>query len=217
MKINDDEPLPRHTKYDWEECYAKVVLETFVKDKVKNLIIKDRPDLQNEQIDVGIECTIAIDKRQIEAENLYCELTNNKTKNPEKCKERIEMLGGKITEYTMVQSGSDTTGNIFRALNKKLKKLNGDNYKIFNKNYLLIRDCIYIPNEHIKGLQYLIAMIQSKYDREFDTIYVLLNNKLIELNMIDYTNRYFEISSNMQYELAQKARSIVVRYEEEGE
>ena len=35
--------------------------------------------------------------------------------------------------------------------------------------------------------------------------------------MIDYTNRYFEISSNMQYELAQKARSIVVRYEEEGE
>ena len=66
-------------------------------------------------------------------------------------------------------------------------------------------------------MQYLIAMIQSKYDREFDTIYVLLNNKLIELNMIDYTNRYFEISSNMQYELAQKARSIVVRYEEEGE
>ena len=60
-------------------------------------------------------------------------------------------------------------------------------------------------------------MIQSKYDREFDTIYLLLNNKLIELNMIDYTNRYFEISSNMQYELAQKARGIVVRYEEKGE
>lgn len=217
MKINKNDPLPRHTKYDWEECYAKVVLETFVKDKVDNLLIKDRPDLQNEEIGVGIECTVAIDKRQIEAENLYCELTNNKSKNPEKCKERIEMLGGKITQYTMVQSGTDTTGSIFRAVNKKLKKLNGGNYKIFKNNYLLIRDCIYIPNEHIKGFQYLIAMMQSKYDREYDIIYILLNSKLIELNMIDYTNRYFEISSNMQFELAEKARDIVVRHEEEGE
>ena len=214
MKINENDPLPRHTKYDWEECYAKVVLETLVKDRVNNLKIKDKPDLQNDAINVGIECTIAIDKKQLEAEYLYCELTDNKSINPEKCKERIEALGGKITKYTMVQSGSDTASNIFKAVNKKLQKLNGENYKIFKNNYLLIRDCIYIPNEHIKGLQYLIAMIQSKYDREFDIIYILLNSKLIELNMIDYTNRYFEISSNIQYELAQKAREFVIKHEE---
>ena len=214
MKINENDPLPRHTKYDWEECYAKVVLETLVKDRVNNLKIKDKPDLQNEAIDVGIECTIAIDKKQLEAEYLYCELTDNKSKNPEKCKERIEELGGKITKYTMVQSGTDNTSNLFRAVDKKLKKLNSENYKIFKNNFLLIRDCIYIPNEHIKGLQYLIAMIQSKYDREFDIIYILLNSKLIELNMIDYTNRYFEISSNIQYELAQQAREFVIKHEE---
>ena len=32
--------------------------------------------------------------------------------------------------------------------------------------------------------------------------------------MIDYTNRYFEISSNIQYELAQKAREFVIKHEE---
>lgn len=214
MKINENDPLPRHTKYDWEECYAKVVLETLVKDRFNNLKIKDKPDLQNEATNVGIECTIAIDKKQLEAEYLYCELTDNKSKKPEKCKERIEALGGKITKYTMVQSGSGTTSNIFRAVDKKLKKLNSEDYKIFKNNYLLIRDCIYIPNEHIKGLQYLIARIQSKYDKKYDNIYILLNSKLIELNMIDYTNRYFEISSNIQYELAQKAREFVIKHEE---
>lgn len=214
MKINKDDPLPRHTKYDWEECYAKVVLETFIKEELIDLTIKDRPDLQNEKINVGIECTIAIERKQIEAENLYCELTNNKSKNPENCKKRIETLGGKITKYTLVQSGSDTKGNIFEAVHSKLKKLNGGNYKIFKNNYLLIRDCIYIPNEHIKGMQYLLAMMQSKYDKEFDKIYILLNDKLIEFNMINYTNRYFEISSNLQYELAQKARDIVIKEEE---
>lgn len=39
MKINDDELLPGHTKHSWEECYAKVVLEEFFKEKFKDLNI----------------------------------------------------------------------------------------------------------------------------------------------------------------------------------
>ena len=96
----------------------------------------------------------------------------------------------------------------------KLKKLNGKEYKIFEKNYLLIRGCIYIPNQQIKGLQYSIGLIQSKYPVEFDKIYILLNSKLIELNMIDYTNKCIEFDSNTHYELAEKARNIVVEKEE---
>lgn len=33
MRIKEDEPLPKHTKVDWEECYAKVVLEKIYKDE----------------------------------------------------------------------------------------------------------------------------------------------------------------------------------------
>ena len=143
-------------------------------------------------------------------------MSNNKVNNSEKCKKRIELLGGKITEFTMIQSRTNTTDNILKAVNIKLQKLNGNNYKRFKNNYLLIRDSIFIPNEFIKILQYTIAMIQSKYDIEFDIIYILLNRKLIELNMIDYTNRHFDFSSNMQWKLAEKARNIAVEYEEKN-
>lgn len=214
MKINDDEPLPRHTKYSWEECYAKVVLEEFFKEKFKDLNIKDKPDLQNEVLSIGIECTVSIDKESIEAENLYSELTYGKSKNPDKCKERIKRLGGNITEYSMFESRTVSLKSILGAVKTKLKKLNGKGYKIFEKNYLLIRDCIYIPNQQIQGLQYSIGIIQSKYPVEFDKIYILLNSKLIELNMIDYTNKCIEFDSNTQYELAEKARNIVVEKEE---
>ena len=214
MKINDDEPLPRHTKYNWEECYAKVVLEEFCKEEFKDLNIKDKPDLQNEVSSIGIECTVSIDEESIEAEKLYSELTYGKSKNPDKCKERIKRLGANITKYFMFESRTVSLKSILGAVKTKLKKLNGNGYKIFEKNYLLIRDCICIPNQQIQGLQYLIGMIQSKYSIGFDKIYILLNSKLIELNMIDYTNKCIEFDSNTQYELAEKARNIVVEKEE---
>lgn len=214
MKINKDEPLPRHTEYEWEECYAKVVLENLLKDKFYDLNIIDKPDLQNEELNVGIECTVSINMESMEAEYLYSELTYGKSKNPDKCKERIKKLGGNITEYSMFESRTVSLNSILRAVRTKLKKLNESGYKIFEKNYLLIRDCIYIPNQQIQGLEYSIGMIQSKYPVEFDKIYILLNSKLIELNMIDYTNKCIEFNSNTQYELAEKARDIVVKQEE---
>lgn len=214
MKIKEDEPLPKHTKLDWEECYAKVFLEHMYKNEFGELKIKDRPDLQDEENLIGIECTVAIDKKSQEAEKLYIDLINNNVKNPEKCKEKIKKLGGKITEYVLIQSGTNSSINILNAVKIKLKKLNGNNYKIFKNNYLLIRDCIYIREEEIRELQYSIGIIQNNEKIEFDKIYLLLNDKFIELNMIDCTNRIIKIDTSTQYELAQKARKIVVEYEE---
>jgi len=214
MKIKENEPLPKHTKLDWEECYAKVVLENMYKNKFNGLEIKDRPDLQDEKNSIGIECTVSIEQKSQEVEKLYIDLINNKVNNPNKCKERINKLGGKITEYALIQSGTNSSTNILNAVKVKLKKLNGDNYKIFKNNYLLIRDSIYMREEEIKQLQYEIDMIQSKEKNKFNKIYILLNDKLIEINMIDYTDEIIKIDSSTQYELAQKARKIVVEYEE---
>ena len=128
MKINKDEPLPRHTEYDWEECYAKVVLENLLKEEFYDLNIIDKPDLQNEELNVGIECTVSINIESMEAEYLYSELTYGKSKNPDKCKERIKKLGGNITEYSMFESRTVSLNSILGAVRTKLKKLNGNGY-----------------------------------------------------------------------------------------
>lgn len=46
VKIEKDRPLPRHTKLDYDECYAKIILEKFFPAKYQNLQISDRPDLR---------------------------------------------------------------------------------------------------------------------------------------------------------------------------
>ena len=139
MKINKDEPLPRHTEYDWEECYAKVVLENLLKEEFYDLNIIDKPDLQNEELNVGIECTVSINIESMEAEYLYSELTYGKSKNPDKCKERIKKLGGNITEYSMFESRTVSLNSILGAVRTKLKKLNGNGYMVYDvvgSNYI---------------------------------------------------------------------------------
>lgn len=59
-KMEKDRPLPKHTKFDYNECYAKIVLEKFFPDEYKNLHISDRPDLRTEDGNIGIEVISAI-------------------------------------------------------------------------------------------------------------------------------------------------------------
>ena len=71
-KIEKDRPLPGHTKLDYYECYAKIVLEEFF--SYNNLLLDDKPDLQDIQNSIGIEVTTAEEPKMLEAENLYLKL-----------------------------------------------------------------------------------------------------------------------------------------------
>ena len=50
--IEKDKPLPRHTRLDYDECYAKLVLEKFFPDEYKKLELSDRPDLRDNALTV---------------------------------------------------------------------------------------------------------------------------------------------------------------------
>ena len=65
-KIEKNKPLPCHTKLDYDECYAKIILETFFPELFHNLEIKDKPDLIDTQHKIGIEVTNATSKKERE-------------------------------------------------------------------------------------------------------------------------------------------------------
>ena len=73
-KIEKDRPLPSHTKLDYDECYAKIVLEKFFPDQYENLQISDKPDLRDISNNIGIEVTSAIPQSEQEAMALACEI-----------------------------------------------------------------------------------------------------------------------------------------------
>lgn len=57
MKIDKNRPLPEHTKLDYDECCALLVLKELFPDRYSTLEILDKPDLQG--VNVGVEVTIA--------------------------------------------------------------------------------------------------------------------------------------------------------------
>ena len=91
-KIEKDRPLPGHTKLDYYECYAKIVLEEFF--SYNNLLLDDKPDLQDIQNSIGIEVTTAEEPKMLEAENLYLKLIYaDEDTIREKCINRMGQIG----------------------------------------------------------------------------------------------------------------------------
>ena len=64
MIIDENKPLSSHTKLNYWECYAKIVLKDLLPDEFCNLTLADKPDLQDADGDVGIEVTRAENPKQ---------------------------------------------------------------------------------------------------------------------------------------------------------
>lgn len=137
-KIDSNMPLPSNTKYRWDECFAKLIIERII---LNNIIfeIKDKPDLQSKEI--GIEVTTAEEKDSLEMERLYTNIEYGLIKNKEKALKKIESLGGKISNGILIHPGrTRTLKNIYNAFKEKLTLINKGTYKIFNNNYIFITD-----------------------------------------------------------------------------
>ncbi len=67
MRIEKNKPLPNHTKLNYDECCAKLILEELFPKRYHKLALSDKPDLQGEE--VGIEVTIANNQKMEEARN----------------------------------------------------------------------------------------------------------------------------------------------------
>lgn len=213
--INKDEPLPEHTKVDYYESYAKIVLEELYPEEFVNVEIKDKPDLQMNDGECGIEVTNAIDEDQREIEKLYVGIQYNSIRNKNGALAKINKLGGKLYGGILAgKPGTDSFDLILLAFDNKLNLLNGKGYKQFKWNCLFIFSDIYADDRMI--IDAIKDMQQSQKDREkqFYKVFVLVPGACYYLNLHTGSYRIYPIESATQVLQSDKARELVEKYEE---
>ncbi len=197
------------------EFYAKVIIEEMFNI---NLEVMDKPDLQNEVENVGIEFTSAENPDNKEIENLGIILVENKARNRKNVVKKIKRKGGKYTKWAILgkaTSFEDNKKRIYNAIENKLKKLNLSKFKKFKENDL----CIFatmrnIKQEEQKDFLEKIQEIQSKYQNKnkFDKIYLLLLHTVYVIEIEKNKICKKEFTNEQQYEYSEKADKIMNNY-----
>lgn len=221
MKIDRDKPLPDHTKLDYYECYAKVILEDLFADRYGVLDILDKPDLQNNEKDIGIEVTSADSPERREAVKLWYTMPYVSKEKQKSNKERMEQLGmeyqgGLQVWPTVSYSDSEIEGYpieyFLKAVNKKIKKLNGEGYKSFTSYDLFVYSEIYVSKSLLLQVKEKLKVMNAA-DKKFTKIYLCAQEKFISFDMQVGTFNIDYIDDN-QYGYAIKAREMVIWGEE---
>ena len=213
MKIEEDKPLPDHTKLDYNECCAKLILEELFPDRYHNLLLADKPDLQG--VDVGIEVTIANDRKMQEALNCWIKANNCQD---EKLRnhyiERMAQLGVKYTGGVQGWPGFSPSFDLTRdAVESKVRKLKKGNYKPFERYELFVfTDTWYYEDIIETAKEYLFSDSVSEY---YKTVYVLSEGAdlhVFKTNIKVYYNIKIDVSEQSDRNI--RARQMVEDAEE---
>lgn len=207
--MNCEKPLPEHTSLKYDECYAKIVLEKVVSESFKNLIIKDKPDLQSSDGSKGIEVTCAIDQDQMNAEKLYSKMENGLVRNKEGTKKTIEECGCTYKKGILIGTGTDSFKLVLDALEKKLKIINQGGYATFNEYDLFIKSDIYSDAKMRQEALKSMVEISTEYKIIFNQIIVSVPHELYIFDLKTQECQVKNINSKVQYEMACSARKIV--------
>lgn len=191
----------------YDEAYAKLVLEYFFPESCKNLVMKDKPDLQNAT--TGIEVTTAISNKSMELDSLYSKLSSGKIKNEVAVVKRIEGNGGQLKNGILSHPVmNDDFKNILFAHKNKIDKLNSGNYKTFENNFLFIIDHILTDEKMLKQALNDFDKQQQNYKSKFDLIIVCVPSYLYVFDMLQSNIRCIDYPNDIQFKLANNAIKI---------
>lgn len=210
MNIDPNLPLPNNTKVRYNECLAKIILESLFKDEFSNLdIVCERPDLQNEELSVGVEVTISENDKQKEAESLYSKLEYGLARNSKNAIRQIEKLGASYDNGVLHGiSDTDSFERILISFKNKLENMNRGNFHIFEKNYLLIHSSIYATNEMINNAIGKMCEMQENVSQYFNKVYIVVPYYLYVCNLICKSSDIININ-DLQFDFAISARKMV--------
>ena len=213
MKIDKNKPLSDHTKLDYDECCAKLILEELFPERYSNLIIADRPDLQGDN--VGIEVTIADAPEYREMLANWNKAYNSQNdKQKEHCVQRMDQMGAKYNGGVQVWPGYAPKFDMTKkAVDTKIQKLKKGLYGSFNRNELFIfTDTWYYDGLIETAKQYFFNNYVSDC---YKTIYLLsegLNLHIFETENSIY--RQIKIDYLEQCNRNRRARKMIEDAEE---
>lgn len=223
--IEKDKPLPRHTRLDYDECYAKLVLEKLFPDEYKNLELSDRPDLRDKARNIGIEVTSAYPPHMQEALFIGADIPYRSEEEKKKGLNQLGKLGYEYTQYGMFSPRFSYTwaGNtypdieealcapVIEVVKKKLDKLNAGGYDELQQYNLFIqtepRIDEWMPPKIMERLLTL-----SNREKRYAVIYVLAMKDLLIFDIESQAWTRLKTEKKL-YGLCDQARVMV----EEGE
>lgn len=221
-------PLPEHTKLNFYECLAKIVLEELFGDVFVDLEVKDKPDLQNSKIKIGVEVTRAINPIQERNEKLFNKIEYGMIRNKKKAIEVINdsykpcsvMINGEeIREPERYSKGmlmgipeNDSFDRICESFKEKIYKLNSGLYTMFLHNYLFVYSEILANQKMIDEVIIKMNIFQEDYNRKFEKIFVYVPYYLYILNLVDKIGEIKNIKK-YQYDWGMCARNMIIQHE----
>lgn len=220
--IEPDKPLPGHTKLSYEECYAKLILETLFPERYSNLDIADKPDLRSPSNTIGIEVTSATPSSTKESERLWYTMPYVTPQVAEKNKKRMEQLGVPYTDGVLAGPTISYPTGYFEAspfvkvvdvFCAKLKKLNSGQYAEMERYDLYIEAEWLLDNEFLPEILER-AIKHNSMPRIFHFVYLACANGVCSF---DLEKKEFEVRKLTieQYGISVAARNLVERAEDD--
>lgn len=216
--IDPNVPLPKNTKYGWDECFAKIMLTEIVSKKFASLMVKECPDLQSEKYNVGVEVTTAVSEESLKIEGLYVDIEYGRVRNIDRAKNKIEKLGGKISNGILLHPvRTRSLAKLYNSYKKKIKLLNGGNYKVFKHNFIFITDVNLILEPELNRIIYVFVKIQEEYNNKFEKAFIYrYGGNLFELDLENRTYIVYTIPYDKACIIGEDAREMVVKKEVEN-
>jgi len=212
MKIDKNKPLPEHTKLDYDECCALLILTELFPERYSDLKLADKPDLQGDEI--GVEVTIAVDRKQQEALNNWVKAYNCDDENKkQRYVERMSQLGVKYTGGIQSWPGRvPSFETIQEAVDSKVKKLQKGNYGAFKEYELFILTDTWMTEDIIQESKDYFT--QNNIFALFNKVYILEKGCVLYMFNADGCN-YIKINVTEQSDRNVRARKMVELAEEQ--
>ncbi|MCR5090390.1 MAG: hypothetical protein K6C08_12880 [Oscillospiraceae bacterium] len=214
VAIDPDKPLPDHTRLDYDECCAKLILEELLPERYAQLELADKPDLQGQ--DVGIEVTVANDPKMQEALNNWIK-ANSDTNEEMKALHVARMAQLGVIYTGGVQSlpgGSPTFQWVKTAVERKIEKLKNGHYSHFPRYELFVITGTWFWDGIVQQAEefFFSGAVKSWYK----TIYVLSEGAdlhIFETDLQKHVN--IQINNAQQTDRNIRARRMVEAGEQE--